>query len=261
MSKKIKLVESTAVQPIVGNDQQVIEDINYVSKPDFTILDVTVIPDEEYAPTIQSILINLEESQSLNEAESLGLGFNILSETVNEKTGYSHSLFEFESNNKTITLNLSLTESDKYQGVYKVSAHTTKGELVFESNTTKPQAVIKNYLNSLCESYLMENETISHDEDTVDATIYQISNIRDSKYAFMNYDFASDKFNFDDYEEVATIQVPNSENVLEQIFMLGNTDKSKFNIIKPMRSISVSDIIEIDGTKYYVDSFGFKEVK
>ena len=150
---KLKLVEATLQN---NNSDQVIEEIVSVKKPDFTIYDVTVIPDEEYKPTIQSILISLEESQTLKEADTLKLGFNILSETVNEKTRYSHSLFEFESKSRTITLNLSLTESDKYNGVFKVSAHTTKGELIFESNTQFPEKVIHDYLDSLTDKYLLE---------------------------------------------------------------------------------------------------------
>lgn len=155
MSKKIKLNESLITSPVTNLDSEVIEDLSYTKKPNFSILDVTVLPDESYSPTVQSILIDLEESQSLKESQNLSLGFNILSETVNDKTHYSHSLFEFESKNKTITLNLSLTESDRYPNVYKVSAHTTKGELIFETNTQQPKKVITNYLNSLSSQYLV----------------------------------------------------------------------------------------------------------
>lgn len=151
---KIKLTESTVYQPIATDENRVIEDVTTVKEPNFSILDVTVIPDETYNPTIQSILIDLDENNTLKESQELGLGFNILSETVNDKTHYSHSLFEFESNNRTIALNLSMLESDKYNGVYKVMAHTTKGELIFETNTLKPKEVIHDYLDSLSQEYL-----------------------------------------------------------------------------------------------------------
>lgn len=151
---KIKLTESTVYQPIATDENRVIEDVTTVKEPNFSILDVTVIPDETYNPTIQSILIDLDENNTLKESQELGLGFNILSETVNDKTHYSHSLFEFESNNRTIALNLSMLESDKYNGVYKVMAHTTKGELIFETNTLKPKEVIHGYLDSLSQEYL-----------------------------------------------------------------------------------------------------------
>lgn len=259
---KLKLKEASIAQSALNPNIDVIEDISYVQEPDFSILDITVIPDNEYNPTIQSILIGLDENQSLNEAEKLNLGFNILSETSNEKTGYSHSLFEFESKNSTITLNLSLQESTKYQGVYTVSAYTTKGEKVFESNTTRPKEVICNYLNSLSSQYLSESSVIDSKDGelkTRTATIYQIREPRECGYGFMPYKYAEGKLNLEDYDKVATINITSKEG-LENIFNYGNTDKSKFNIIKPMRSVSVSDIIELDDKKYYVDSFGFKEV-
>lgn len=93
--------------------------------------------------------------------------------------------------------------------------------------------------------------------------IYQTDN-RD--YRFMNYEFAiKNGFDMKDYEVVAEFFREEYENdylLLERIFRLGNE-----GIIQQlcnqefMRSISVSDVIEIDGKKYFVDSFGFKEVE
>lgn len=93
--------------------------------------------------------------------------------------------------------------------------------------------------------------------------IYQTNN---RKYSFMNYDFAIENgFNINDYDVVAEFYKEVYEpdrRVLESIFDLGNRGfiqavcNDEF-----MRSISVSDIIEIDGRKYFVDSFGFKEVE
>lgn len=148
---KLRLKETS----LVNINSDVIEDVNNQPTPEFQILDVTVLPDEEYQPTIQSILIDLEENGKLHESESSKLSINILSETVNTKTGYSMSLFEFESSQSTITLSLTLTESTKYQGVFNVSAYTTKGEKVFESNTQHPREVIRKYLNSLSSEYLV----------------------------------------------------------------------------------------------------------
>lgn len=261
--KKIKLKESISTLPTetrASTTDQVIEDLSYIKEPDFNIVDVTVLPDEEYNPTIQSLLINIDEDKSLTEAEKLG--FNILSETVNAKTGYSSSLFEFETRTKNITLNLSMCESEKHVGVWNIKAHTTKGELVFESNTQHPKQVITNYLNSLSSEYLLESE--ADESKTRTATIYQIRDInyQVTPYAFMGYDFLEEKGlkpNMDDYDKVATIDLTSNQG-LEDIFRIGNTDKSQFDTVKPMRSISVSDIIELDGKKYYVDSWGFKEV-
>lgn len=256
--KKLKLKESISTLPTetrTSTTDQVIEDLSYVKEPDFNIVDVTVLPDEEYNPTIQSLLINIDEDKSLNESEKLG--FNILSETVNTKTGYSSSLFEFETRTKNITLNLSMCESERHVGVWNIKAHTTKGELVFESNTQHPKQVITNYLNSLSSEYLLESEV--DEPKTKEATIYQLRSPRDCEYGFLPYKYAEGKLNFDDYDKVATIKLTPTQG-LEDIFRIGNTDKSQFDTIKPMRSISVSDIIELGGTKYYVDDFGFKEV-
>ncbi len=91
-------------------------------------------------------------------------------------------------------------------------------------------------------------------------SIYQIKDTANTDYAFRGYDEVADKIDLADYDKVATIDLPDNDDVLETVFMYGNTDKSKFNEIKPMRSISVSDIIDYDDTKYYVDNFGFKEL-
>ena len=151
--KKIKLILNESL--VSNKDSDIIEDTTVAQKPDYQIIDITVIPDETYYPTIQSILIDLDESNKLKESEDSKLDINILSETVNAKTGYSNSLFEFESSNKTITLSLVLQESDR-RGIYKVEAYTTRGVKVFESNTYKPKMVIESYLNSLANEYLIE---------------------------------------------------------------------------------------------------------
>ena len=91
-------------------------------------------------------------------------------------------------------------------------------------------------------------------------SIYQIRDVANTEYAFRGYDEVADKIDLADYDKVATIDLPDNDDILETAFMYGNTDKSKFNEIKPMRSISVSDIIDYDDTMYYVDSFGFKEL-
>lgn len=94
----------------------------------------------------------------------------------------------------------------------------------------------------------------------ITVSIYQIKDVANTDYAFRGYDEVADKIDLADYDKVATIDLPDNDDILETVFMYGNTDKSKFNEIKPMRSISVSDIIDYDDTMYYVDSFGFKEL-
>ena len=86
------------------------------------------------------------------------------------------------------------------------------------------------------------------------------------KYTFMDYEFACNHgFNLDDYDVVAEFSREVYEptwRILDTIFDFGNR-----GIIQQlcndeyMRSISVSDIIELDGVKYYVEPMGFKEIK
>ena len=94
--------------------------------------------------------------------------------------------------------------------------------------------------------------------------IYQTK--RSIKYSFMDYEYAmKNGFKMEDYDLVAEFSREDYEPVwkmLDKIYDFGNR-----GIIQQlcndewMRSISMSDIIEIDGVKYYVDSFGFKEVE
>lgn len=93
--------------------------------------------------------------------------------------------------------------------------------------------------------------------------IYQTDN---SDYKFMNYSWAA-KHGYDiyDYDVVAEFFIPDYWGVLdeelEKIYKMGNEGIiQQMKGVKKMRSISVSDVIEIDGKKYYVDSLGFKEV-
>lgn len=172
MSKLILKLNEAGFLNNQSSNEEVIDVTNTLGKPDYTITDITVMGDEDYYPTIQNILIDLDENHQLNESQdvSKGLSINILSETVNTKTGYSNSLFEFESNSGVITLSLVLSESDKYdhRGVFNVSLYTTKGEKIYESNTTKPKAEIKKILNELSNKYLVSttlNEAVLLPDD------------------------------------------------------------------------------------------------
>lgn len=91
-----------------------------------------------------------------------------------------------------------------------------------------------------------------------DVTIYQCK--AQAGYCFMNYDFAKDKIKMGDYNKVADfrMKIEDDDAVLETLFIEGNNGYLQEQY--PMRSISVSDIIQIDKTKYFVDSFGFKKL-
>ena len=91
--------------------------------------------------------------------------------------------------------------------------------------------------------------------------IYQIEITRDCDYAFMRYDYAKDKINMDDYKLVAEYpasSITDDKEELDWIWIAGNNGTLQKDY--KMRSVSVSDIIEIDNKKYYVDSFEFKEI-
>lgn len=92
--------------------------------------------------------------------------------------------------------------------------------------------------------------------------IYQTDN-RD--YSFMPWEYAKEKFNMNDYQEVLYYTYDGdleNEDLLNKIFNDGNNGKlhNQFPDNR-FRSLSVSDIVEIDGIKYYIDSFGFKELE
>lgn len=85
--------------------------------------------------------------------------------------------------------------------------------------------------------------------------IYQLD--INSNYLFMSYEFAKEHgFNLYDYKLVASFNTDNTD--LEHIFFIGNNGGLQKHF--KMRSLSVSDIIEINGKKFYIDSFGFKEI-
>ena len=83
------------------------------------------------------------------------------------------------------------------------------------------------------------------------------------KWVFFDYEFAQDNgFNMKWYKLVAEFDDEDSSDdltILNRLWNIGN-DGTLQQTFK-MRSISVSDILEIDGKKYYVDTFGFKEVQ
>ena len=78
------------------------------------------------------------------------------------------------------------------------------------------------------------------------------------KYSFMPYSYAKEDLKLSDYDEV--LYFTTNED-LEEIFSMGNNGKlhNMFPDAR-FRSISVSDILDVDGIMYYVDSFGFKEI-
>lgn len=91
--------------------------------------------------------------------------------------------------------------------------------------------------------------------------IKQIKDIKNCDYAFEHYDWCKDKINLNDYQVVyeGEIEVETDPiSTLEKLFEI-------FNINHPEdyrgHSLSVSDIMELDGKNYYCDAFGWIELK
>ena len=91
--------------------------------------------------------------------------------------------------------------------------------------------------------------------------IYQIKYIVNTLYAFRDY---TSNFNINDYDLIVEESYDShisDEEICEIYFMLGNNGQLQNRYPdKKIRSISVSDIIEIDGIKYYVQNFGYKKL-
>lgn len=69
--------------------------------------------------------------------------------------------------------------------------------------------------------------------------------------------------NLGDYKEVANIDIEDNlpdDEALEYIFTLGNTNQDLRDANPEMRSISVSDVVELNGKYYYCDAFGWKDI-
>lgn len=106
--------------------------------------------------------------------------------------------------------------------------------------------------------------------------IYQIEDIDKCEYSFMGYEYAlKHNFNLYDYEQIFlftenTLFVDDAENrdvyeLLELVYRMFNRvteeDTQRLHFIGYKgRSISTSDIVEVDGTKYYCDTTGWKEI-
>lgn len=96
---------------------------------------------------------------------------------------------------------------------------------------------------------------------TKNFTIYQITEKSARRaYGFESYDFAKEHgFDFTDYTAMWTGETygANDTEMLENLFC-------EFNTNRPVNftghSLSVSDIVALDGTYYYCDSFGWEKI-
>ena len=92
--------------------------------------------------------------------------------------------------------------------------------------------------------------------------IYQIKDVGRVDYCFMGYERARKQFEPNDYRREYAYMLP-KDMTLEEVFSRHNADTRPFSM--RMRSMSVSDVLVVNRggkkTAYYVDSFGFQEVK
>ena len=90
--------------------------------------------------------------------------------------------------------------------------------------------------------------------------IKQIKDVDNCEYAFKHYNWCKDQIDLDDYKVAyeGELEYPEMPNALEELFEI-------FNIRRPEdfkgRSMSVSDIVEVDGKNYYCDAAGWVELK
>jgi len=99
-------------------------------------------------------------------------------------------------------------------------------------------------------------------------TIFQIRDIDNCDYLFRSYD--DSKFNFNDYYKVYSgiiddCSLNEPTVVLEDLFRYFNrvTDKDVERLEKigfTGHSLSCSDVVKLDDTLYYCDSFGWKKI-
>ena len=90
--------------------------------------------------------------------------------------------------------------------------------------------------------------------------IKQIKDVDNCEYAFKHYNWCKDQIDLDDYKVVyeGELEYPEMPNALEELFEIFNTRCP--NDFKG-RSMSVSDIVEVDGKNYYCDAAGWVELK
>ena len=93
--------------------------------------------------------------------------------------------------------------------------------------------------------------------------ILQLKNIKDTDYSFMAFEYAINHgFKLNDYKQVYDDEFIfdnlSTETILDKLYM-------RFNINHPVdfrgHSLSVSDIVILDGVKYYCNPLGWKELK
>lgn len=94
--------------------------------------------------------------------------------------------------------------------------------------------------------------------------IYQLAEPSKVSYAFLDCD--GTEFDMAHYKLIGSVELDDlnrldPQEFLEQIFTLGNIGVLQEKIGKPMHSLSTSDLIEVDGKLWYINSVGFRLLK
>ena len=90
---------------------------------------------------------------------------------------------------------------------------------------------------------------------------YKIFQTENRSYIFMSFDFAMKHgFKRNDYKSCfrGTVEATCINEALEKLWIRHNADDRPAG--KTMRSLSMSDIVTIDGIPYYCDRFGWSEI-
>ncbi len=89
--------------------------------------------------------------------------------------------------------------------------------------------------------------------------IYQIKDVGSVDYAYRDFD--KNKFRFSDYQQVYEMDVDDDfyADILEQLFSLFNQYDKRPKDFEG-HSMSVSDIVVIDGKGYYCDAFAWSNM-
>lgn len=95
--------------------------------------------------------------------------------------------------------------------------------------------------------------------------IFQIKSIGDVDYAFFGWRFAKDTFSMNDYKEVYSGVTEVDEKDENEPYMALEELFHTFNVNRPAdfkgHSLSTSDVVELDGELYYVDSIGWRHLE
>jgi len=172
----------------------------------------------------------------------------LLKERALELYDEDHTIYLLNSDG-TELMALSQTEIRQHPGIFGIEADEWQAALEYR----KAQAAVKDG------EAAQETELLRDAGDRYG--IYQIEDIRNTKYAYRPFEQAGTDFNRTDYKLMYTAQLdPNT--TLENLFTLHNRDNRPGG--DKMRSMSLSDIVVMkrDGqvSAHYVDTSGFQPV-